>query len=249
VEQLDVDRLELALTTLRSERDNLARQREIVVDALKFAMGMSVAEKITLGDNTDRLMAQYADADLTSAMNYMNRPEYLNLLKGRELSQLNVQLNEKTWLPNVVGFLQWQGNTQGGLVFYSIHRGRHQTHFYALRQRCEQGKTPEGHHCVTNRGRAEKTPRKRLYARTRSGTQAVHERTRARGEPTKKPRFGTKNLQYHPDQIQGRRRQQFRGGAGRAGRLFGPAERDERTLRLVEGACRYSESTWTKLIR
>jgi outer membrane protein len=114
VEQLDVDRLELALTTLRSERDNLARQREIVVDALKFAMGMSVAEKITLGDNTDRLMAQYADADLTSAMNYMNRPEYLNLLKGRELSQLNVQLNEKTWLPNVVGFLQWQGNTQGG---------------------------------------------------------------------------------------------------------------------------------------
>ncbi len=114
VEQLDVDRLELALVTLRSERENLARQREIVVDALKFTMGMPVSEKVALADNTDRLMAQYADADLTSAINYMNRPEYLNLLKGRELSQLQVQLNEKTWLPNVVGFLQWQGNAQGG---------------------------------------------------------------------------------------------------------------------------------------
>ncbi len=114
VEQLDVDRLELALTTLRSERENLARQREIVIDALKFTMGMPISEKVSLADNTDRLMAQYADADLTSTINFMNRPEYLNLLKGRELSQLQVQLNEKTWLPNVVGFAQWQGNAQGG---------------------------------------------------------------------------------------------------------------------------------------
>ena len=114
VEQLDVDRLELALSTLKSERENLARQRDIVVDALKLTMGMPVGEKITLTDNTERLMARYADADLVSSINFMNRPEYVNLLRGRELNQLQVSLYEKTWLPNVVGFVQWQGSAQGG---------------------------------------------------------------------------------------------------------------------------------------
>jgi outer membrane protein len=114
VEQLDVDRLDLTLATLRSERTNLARQREIVVDALKFAMGMTITEPIVLSDNTEKLMAQYADADNTSEINYMNRTEYVNLLKGRELSQLEVSLYDKSWLPNVVGFAQWQGGLQGG---------------------------------------------------------------------------------------------------------------------------------------
>ena len=114
VEQLDVDRLELSLSTIRSERDNLARQREIVVDALQMAMGMPVGENITLSDNVESLMTQYADADLTSSVNFMNRPEYNLLLKGREMGLLQVKLYEKAWMPNVIGFLQWQGSYQGG---------------------------------------------------------------------------------------------------------------------------------------
>lgn len=114
VEQLDVDRIELAYSTLRSERDNLARQRETVVDALKLVMGMTVTDSLFLSDNTEQLLAQNTEADLTSALNYMNRPEYTSLLKGRELSLIQVRLNEKTWMPTVVGFLQWQGGYQGG---------------------------------------------------------------------------------------------------------------------------------------
>ncbi|MBL7807912.1 MAG: TolC family protein, partial [Saprospiraceae bacterium] len=47
-EQLDVDRLELSIATLRSERGNLARQQEIIVNALKFNMGMPIGEAISL---------------------------------------------------------------------------------------------------------------------------------------------------------------------------------------------------------
>lgn len=114
VEQLDVDRLELSLSTLKSERDNLARQQETVINALKMAMGMPIAEAITLTDDTEKLMAIYTEADLSSSLNFMNRGEYRSLLKGRELSLLQVRLNERTWMPNVVGFLQWQGGFQGG---------------------------------------------------------------------------------------------------------------------------------------
>jgi len=113
-EQLDVDRLDLSLSNLRSERGNLARQREIVVDALKFTMGMPVGESISLADNVDKLMATYTDADMTTQLNPMNRPEYITLLKGRELSALQVSLYTKPWMPTIAGFAQWSPGYQAG---------------------------------------------------------------------------------------------------------------------------------------
>jgi outer membrane protein len=114
VEQLDVDRLELSLSTIRSERSNLVRQQEIVINALKMTMGFPVGDAIALSDDTEKLMTQFADADMTSPLNLMDRPEYSNLLKGRELSLLQVKLYEKTWMPTVAGYLQLQGGYQGG---------------------------------------------------------------------------------------------------------------------------------------
>lgn len=113
-EQLDVDRLELSLSTLKSERGNLARQREIVVNALKFSMGMPVGNEISLTDEVGALLATYGEADLTSPINFMARPEYMLLLKGRDLSGLQVDLYRKPWMPTVAGFAQWQPGYQGG---------------------------------------------------------------------------------------------------------------------------------------
>ncbi len=113
-EQLDVDRIDLSLSTLRSERTNLARQREIVVNALKLFLGMPVKEEIVLADDVQKLMNEYAGTDLTAEINYMNRPEYLQLLRGRELSVLQVELNRRPWMPSVSGFLQYSPGFQGG---------------------------------------------------------------------------------------------------------------------------------------
>lgn len=113
-EQLDVDRLELSLSTLRSERGNLARQREIVVNALKFTMGMPVGTEISLSDDVPALLAASGEADLTTPPNFMARPEYQLLLKGRELSGLQVDMFRKPWMPTVAGFAQWQPGYQGG---------------------------------------------------------------------------------------------------------------------------------------
>jgi outer membrane protein TolC len=113
-EQLDIDRLELSLFTVRSERSNLARQREIVVNALKMAMGMPIGNEVVLSDNTAALLAATGEADLNTPLNFMNREEYLLLLKGRDLSNLQVDLYRKPWMPTVAGFLQWQPSYQGG---------------------------------------------------------------------------------------------------------------------------------------
>lgn len=113
-EQLDVDRLELSLSTLRAERDNLARQREVVVNALKFAMGMPVKQDIALTGNVQQLLTEYASADPNAEVNFSNRPEYTQLLKGRDLSAIQIELNSKTWMPTVAAFVQYQPGFQGG---------------------------------------------------------------------------------------------------------------------------------------
>lgn len=113
-EQLDVDRLELSISTLKSERENLVRQQEIVVNALKLMMGMAIAENIQPSDNLDALLTKYADADLTTELNPMTRPEYTTLLKARELQNLQIEIYNKPWMPNVVGFAQYQPQAQGG---------------------------------------------------------------------------------------------------------------------------------------
>ena len=115
-EQLDVDRLELSLSSLRTEHENLLRQQEIVVNALKFAMGMPVKEEVTPADNLQKLMTEYAGVDLSSGINFMNRPEYIQLLKGRELNALQVDLYRKPWMPTVAGFVQYQPGWQGGFA-------------------------------------------------------------------------------------------------------------------------------------
>ncbi len=113
-EQLDADRIRLSLSTLRAERDNLGRQRDIVLDALKMAMGMPIAQPITLVDDLEALMAQYADVSLAEQLRFSNRPEYNTLLKGRELNALQLEVFKKYWMPTLVGFVQYQPAWQGG---------------------------------------------------------------------------------------------------------------------------------------
>jgi outer membrane protein TolC len=84
------------------------------VNALKFNMGMPVGDAIRLTDNTNALLASTGTVDMESQANFMARPEYLMLLKGRELSGLQVDLFRKPWMPTVAGFVQWQPSYQGG---------------------------------------------------------------------------------------------------------------------------------------
>lgn len=120
VEALDVDRLDLVVSTLRTERENLVRQREILVDALKFAMGYPILDELILEDDMDMLLAQVADVDPTESLDYMNRPEYQVLLKARELQQIQVDAAEKSWLPTVNLYGSYNPTLQGNEKLFFI---------------------------------------------------------------------------------------------------------------------------------
>lgn len=112
-EQLDVDRIDFVLSSLRSQRDNLVRQQEVLIDVLKFSMHMPVSEEITLRDDMNALLEAYADANPDEALDLMNRPDYVAVLKARELSEIQVDLYDKHWLPTLSAFAQYQPSYQG----------------------------------------------------------------------------------------------------------------------------------------
>ncbi|MEL6924719.1 MAG: TolC family protein [Bacteroidota bacterium] len=113
VEQLDVDRLELSKANLVSQRENLTRQRQLAIDALKFTISYPIDQELTVADNINALLIEATDEDLTKAMSYYDRPEYKVAETGIRLNELNVEQFRAGYLPNVVGFISFTQGFQG----------------------------------------------------------------------------------------------------------------------------------------
>lgn len=119
IEQLDVDRLELSLANLKTEVDNLTRQKELALNVLKFSMGYPIEEELFISDNLDGLLNLATSEDLTAPVNYMNRPEYRVAQTGIKLHEYNIKVNKDGYLPSVSGFLNYQFVYQGNSLFGS----------------------------------------------------------------------------------------------------------------------------------
>ncbi len=117
VEQLDVDRLELSLANLRTEVDNLARQKELALNYLKFTMGYPINEPMSVSDNLDNLLDLATDEDLSAPVNYLNRPEYRVAQTGMKLHEYNIKVNKDGYFPSVAGFVSYQYGYQGNSLF------------------------------------------------------------------------------------------------------------------------------------
>ena len=119
-EQLDVDRLDLISSTLRTERESLLRQRDIMLDVFKFSINMPVNEEVVLSDDLTVLLDSYADINVDEQLDYNARPDYATLLKLRELSQVQVDLYDHDWLPTVGLFASYDPSFQGNDKLYWI---------------------------------------------------------------------------------------------------------------------------------
>jgi outer membrane protein len=120
VEQLDVDRLDYLLSTLKTQRDNLVRQKETIINVLKFTLNIPVSEEITLSDDLDALLQQYVTLNPDEALDYNNRPDYATILKARELNAVQVELYQKDWLPTVSFFASYNPSFQGNNKLFWI---------------------------------------------------------------------------------------------------------------------------------
>ncbi len=120
VEQLDVDRLEYALSGFKTDLEGLVRQREKLNDVLKFNLNMPNDQQITLTDDVDKLLAIYGDIDPTEKLSYMNRPDYVSTLKAKELNDIQTDAFRKDWWPVMSFFASYDPGFQGNEQLYWI---------------------------------------------------------------------------------------------------------------------------------
>ena len=113
IEQLDVDRLEFSINNLIAQKDNLVRQREIPLNALKLTINFPLENKLELNDDINSLLKPFSETELAEAVDYQNRFEIKELNATKKLVELNVELVRSTRLPTVVAFGNYQYSFQG----------------------------------------------------------------------------------------------------------------------------------------
>ncbi|MEM7571849.1 MAG: TolC family protein [Bacteroidota bacterium] len=116
VEQLDVDRLVLSLDNLQTERNNLDRNQENVMRALKYAINYPMDQQLRVEDNLEGMVIEIDAADLESEIPFARRPEVRLLEKGIALQDLNVELQRSAFLPTVFANASYQYQFQGNTL-------------------------------------------------------------------------------------------------------------------------------------
>jgi outer membrane protein TolC len=101
VEKTDVDRLELAVSNLKLQRDKLHDQKEIATKLLKMQMGIQVNEPIYLTDKLEDLYKNNLVLTEKVTPNPSNRIEYQLLNQQVYLNKLNMKRYRTGFLPTL----------------------------------------------------------------------------------------------------------------------------------------------------
>lgn len=112
VEQLDVDRIALSVSILKTDRENLARQKEATINVLKLQMGFPMDQELEVSGDLEEISLELAEADLSGSFDYYQRPEITVLDQNIMLNDLNIRLNKSGYLPTVRAFGAYQQSYQ-----------------------------------------------------------------------------------------------------------------------------------------
>lgn len=115
VEKIDVDRLEVSLNNLKTERTKVQNLVDLSYYMLKFQMGMKLDEQIELTDrisdtDVERIAAE-VKADDGSNFSYDQRIDYSILKNNLRLSEMDVENNKRGYYPTVAAFAGYGYNT------------------------------------------------------------------------------------------------------------------------------------------
>jgi outer membrane protein TolC len=113
IEELDVNRLELAQATLESQINRQNQLAEVALSNLKFQMGLPMDEEIILKDKLDALKAN-ANLSIESKFDAKSRPEYDLLSTAITLKGYDIAQKRSGYYPSLNGFLSygWAAQTE-----------------------------------------------------------------------------------------------------------------------------------------
>lgn len=110
MEKLDVDKVDVQLTNLETEKIKAQSRLDAGYASLKFLMNMPQKEQLVL---TDTVSAdQVKENVLNSEYNYTDRREYQLQQIGRELNLYNIKRYKLSYIPTLSAFANYQKNAQ-----------------------------------------------------------------------------------------------------------------------------------------
>lgn len=109
-EKLDVDKVNVNLTNLRTDSIKVKTQMNNGYLGLKVLLGMPITDSLVL---TDKLTEEMVKHDiLDTAYKYEDRREYQVLMVGKQLNEFNVKRYKMSALPTVSAFANYFTNAQ-----------------------------------------------------------------------------------------------------------------------------------------
>ncbi len=101
VEKLDVQRLEVQASNLKTETNNIEHLQELGLYLLKFQMGMKIDEPISLKDKLSEIDLASIKPEESADFKYVNRMEYSILQTQQHLAELDLKNQKAANLPRV----------------------------------------------------------------------------------------------------------------------------------------------------
>jgi outer membrane protein len=113
IEQLDVDRLEFSIGNLKAQRDNLIRQRETPINALKLTISFPLEKNLELADDLNSLLKPMSETEINEALDLQKRAQIRELEASQKLLEIQVDVIKASALPTVAAFVSANYGVQG----------------------------------------------------------------------------------------------------------------------------------------
>lgn len=115
VERLDLDKVQVQLTNLRTTRNIVENSVNLAYAGLKFSIGLSQKDTVVLKDELS--IEQIKEGILDENFNYSDRAEVRALENARRLQELDLKRNKLGYIPTVAAMANYSVNGMGQKFF------------------------------------------------------------------------------------------------------------------------------------
>jgi len=111
-ESIDVDRVNVQLNNLITEREKFINLQLLSIELLKFQMNFPMSDSVDVAGDLSALQSEVNPDDYLNDFDFKTRPEYQVLLANKRLQELNVKNNYAGSLPVLSAFANLGYSTQ-----------------------------------------------------------------------------------------------------------------------------------------
>jgi outer membrane protein len=109
-ERLDIDKVQVQLNNLTTEKQKIENQIAAGTNGLKFLLGMPQKDQLILTDTISEAVLK--ENILTDSIDYNQRKEIQLLNIAKQLNEYNVKRYKLASIPSIIGFASYQKNAQ-----------------------------------------------------------------------------------------------------------------------------------------